>query len=216
MIIRLDSEETTCNSYLVIEDSAVLLIDVSDTDKIRRLITAHNWTLEKILLTHEHVDHIVGLEQIRSLTDAPVISCTACSSRIGIPKQNLSTFYDLLVYAYTGTICKNRHDSFSCRPCEVTFQDHLTISWHKHIFRLYRCPGHSPGSTLICMDDDCAFTGDYLLPDMPVNLSLSGGNEEDYKNHTLPVLENCLHSGMMIFPGHGKPYTFCAEKTAHV
>ena len=216
MIIRLESEETTSNSYLVIEDSAALLIDVSDADKISRLFAAHNWTLEKILLTHEHVDHIIGLEQIRSLADTPVTACTACSNRIGIPKQNLSTIYDLLVYAYTGTICKNRHDPFSCRPCETTFQNHLAISWHTHTFQLNHCPGHSPGSTLIFMDDDCVFTGDYLLPDMPVNLSLSGGSEEDYKTHTLPLLETRLHSGMMIFPGHGKPYAFCTEKIVHV
>ena len=208
MIIHLCSNETTSNSYLIAEGTSALLIDAGDAEKARKLLLSHSWTLDMILLTHEHVDHISGLEEIRSMTGAPVVSSDICSYRIGDARGNLSPVYDLLAYSYTGNVCKDRHDPFICRPCEVVFQTQTDLRWQGHVFHMQLCPGHSPGSSTILMDNRFLFTGDYFLPDMPVNLDLPGSSKTDYLQKTEPWFGKILHPGMTLFPGHGSPYMY--------
>ncbi len=214
MILRIESKETAGNSYLIIENGAALLIDVTDADRIAALLNSHNWKPERILLTHEHVDHISGLEQLRSYYGTPVTASAACSRRICDPQTNLSKVYDLLAYSITGTICSCRHMPFSCRPCETVFEKQLNLLWRGHSFQLDLCPGHSPGSAIIQMDHTYAFTGDYLMPDLRDDFSLPGASTDAYETLTLPWIRQNLRAGMMIFPGHGDPYVYCGQPAA--
>ena len=206
MITRVTSAATTANSYLVTEGTEGLLLDASDPEEILRAAGEAGVRPEKILLTHEHVDHIFGLETLRRRFAAPVTATSLCSSRIGNRRENLSVVYDMLVYAYTGNTSGMRHTPFICAPCEEVFAEEMRLDWHGHTFLLNRCPGHSPGSCVIRLDEDAVFTGDYLLPDMEVNLTLFGSDPAEYETVTLPWLRAHLRPGMTVYPGHGEPY----------
>ena len=206
-IVRLPSAETTANSYLIEEEGLVILIDVvRSADLICAELSERKASLDRIILTHEHMDHVFGLEELRGRTGAPVISTAECSTRMGDRRQNLSLVYDMLVYAYTGTVTKKRHRPFTCSPADITFDDRYCFEWIGHTFDITRCPGHSPGSSIIIMDNTCAFTGDYLSKDTPDNLGLLGGSEEEYRTITEPWINSRLVPGMSVYPGHGKPY----------
>ena len=208
MIVRLASEETTANSYLIVEDHSALLIDVTVSEQICRLLDSEGWTPDQIILTHEHVDHIFGLNAIRSRYKVPVTASAACSERIQDPRGNLSSVYDMMVFACSRRIASVRHDSFCCSACETTFEDSHVLYWKNHVFLILRCPGHSPGSSIVLMDDVAVFSGDYLLPDHSLNLDLSGGNREEYESVSVPRISQCLKAGTLVYPGHGEPYVY--------
>ena len=212
MTIQLSSEQTTANSYLIIEDGFALLIDVTDSQKISRLLDAEGWVPELIILTHEHVDHICGLEDIRTSYSVPVIASSSCNNGIQNSRTNLSAVYDMLIYAYSSAVPESRHDPFCCRPCEITFDNEFFLQWRTHRLLLHSCPGHSPGSSIIIMDHSSLFTGDYLLPGTPPVLDLPGGNADIFQTSTLPWLRDFLNPGCLIFPGHGDTYVFCEDR----
>ncbi len=209
LIIRIASEETSANSYLLAEENAVLLIDVTEPGKILHLLEKYHWQPEEILLTHEHVDHICGLNALRTaFPGVRVTASAACSSRIGDHRANLSAIYVMLVHAYTGIICPDRHDPFECAPCENTFDETADMIWRGHTLQLKRCPGHSPGSAVILLDHTYLFSGDYLLPEDKINLTLPEGAPDEYAASTQPWLRQTVSAGMLIFPGHGEPYVY--------
>lgn len=45
------------------------------------------------MLTHEHFDHITGIERLRSRTNSKIICSKVCAERICDSKKNLSFYY---------------------------------------------------------------------------------------------------------------------------
>lgn len=212
MILRLDSELTTSNSYFIEEQGHVLLIDAVDPDKIDRLLQAQRWKADLLILTHEHMDHIIGMEFLREKYNIPVICTRACSERIQDSRLNLSAEYAMLVYRYRNRIRQNRTGEILFRRADQVFEEELSMFWQGHTIYLRRCPGHSPGSAMICLDDEAVFTGDYLIRDVPVNLELSGGDRNAFVHNTRPWMNDRLPSGIMLYPGHGEPYALTEER----
>ena len=84
------------NTYLLEEDGHLLVVDPSDHAAVLdRCKEATNVT---VLLTHEHFDHISGLNRIRDLcaSSCRVIAGATCSKRIQNTKANLSAYADVL------------------------------------------------------------------------------------------------------------------------
>lgn len=71
--------------YLIIEGTRAIVIDPYDDTSV-----AAGLTIDYILLTHEHYDHISGVKAWKARTNATVICSKACSTRISNPKGNLA------------------------------------------------------------------------------------------------------------------------------
>ncbi len=204
-ICRITNPITTENSYLLEEKGSVLIIDPGDSGKILDFLRRRNLLPEGVILTHEHFDHIEGLEEIRRICHLPVTASAACGSRIADPRLNLSVVYDLCVFQMSGYVSPDRHHPFACAPADNVFSGSCDLSFHGHFLHLTECPGHSPGSILIRVDDSCYFTGDYMIDHAEPNLTLSGSSRPDYIRRTLPLLRK-IPAGSMLYPGHGEPY----------
>ena len=78
-----------CN--ILKQDNTCLIVDPGDDyNKIKKEIG--DCKILGILITHSHFDHIIGLNQIRSLRpDAVVVSTARCSENIGNTHRNLSS-----------------------------------------------------------------------------------------------------------------------------
>jgi hydroxyacylglutathione hydrolase len=57
-------------AYLIKGPSAVTLIDAPDAAPILAELTTRGWTLDRILITHHHWDHVDGLADIKAATGA--------------------------------------------------------------------------------------------------------------------------------------------------
>ena len=84
------------NTYLLEEDKHLLIIDPADHAAVLdRCKAAKNVT---VLLTHEHFDHIIGLNRIRDCcaSSCVVIAAATCSERMQDTKANLSAYADVM------------------------------------------------------------------------------------------------------------------------
>lgn len=205
-ITKLTSVKTISNSYLIEEDGFVVIIDPGQDGVVEEEIDSKGYQPEYILLTHEHFDHVEDLEAVRGKYGIPVIASRTCSERLGDPGTNLSIIEDILSYYKTGVIAEEKSPRFVCREAEITYEGEYEFLWRGHRFTFIEVPGHSPGCVLITLDDACCFTGDYMFLDEEPTLRLRGGNEEDYRKITVPVLE-AIPNGIRICPGHGASYT---------
>lgn len=204
-VIQIPSEKMDSNSYLLEEEGHVIIIDGSSCEQVLKTVSDREWTVDLLILTHEHFDHIWFLEELREKLGMPVVACSLCSERIQDIRANLSNVSDLLYYFKTGIVREGKSPSFTCRPADITFEDSYEMDWQGHHLRMERLPGHSPASTVIWLDGTHVFSGDYLIQEEKEITRLKGGSDEDYKNIARPALER-IPDGTCICPGHGPMY----------
>ena len=59
---------TESNCYILAEDSKCVVIDPGESERLLRTLDEYGWEPELILLTHEHCDHMAGLDALRETT----------------------------------------------------------------------------------------------------------------------------------------------------
>lgn len=160
-----------------------------------------------ILLTHEHFDHISGVNFWRGRFSCHVLCSEACARSLPHPTKNLSQYYTLLFCMQDSSVrqaaSQQYVESFGCHADE-TFRNEKTFVWCQHHICLVETPGHSAGSICITIDGCAVFTGDSLTNSIPVVTRLPGGNRLMYLQISLPYLCS-LNGEMLAFPGHGDP-----------
>lgn len=209
---RLTEPLTESNCYLLGEDGGAVVIDPNDPARISIRLEVLGWTPELILLTHEHCDHMAGLEALRDRwPQAVVVTSAACSA--GIQNKRLNMTQLMEVYLTFRGKAGVSYPPFVCRPADRTYENTWETMWRGHRLQCTALPGHTPGSAGIFVDGTTFFSGDYLIPGEEVILRLPGGSADDYNTRTKPFLER-LAPGLQICPGHGAPFTL-AERSGN-
>lgn len=197
------------NCYLLGEAGAAVVIDPGGAEGPIKVLESHGWTAELILLTHEHCDHMAGLDCLRErYPKACVVTSAACSAGLQDKRLNMSSMMEVYL-TYHGKPGV-RYPAFICRPADVTYAQSWTGAWRGHSLRCAALPGHTPGSAGIFWDETTFFSGDYLIPGEEVILRLPGGKAEDYERYTKPFLAR-LAPGLRVCPGHGAAFTLTRE-----
>lgn len=104
------------------EDKHLLIIDPGEHAAVlERCKEAPSVT---VLLTHEHFDHISGLNRIRDLcaSSCRVIAGATCSERIQDTKANLSAYADVLA-ELGGKQIPEHWSPFACKAADITFEN---------------------------------------------------------------------------------------------
>ena len=104
------------------EDKHLLIIDPGEHAAVlERCKEAPSVT---VLLTHEHFDHISGLNRIRDLcaSSCRVIAGATCSERIQDEKGNLSAYADVLA-GLGGKQIPEHWSPFACKAADITFEN---------------------------------------------------------------------------------------------
>ena len=200
------------NMYLLIENGEALIIDPCPSEEALTRLKENDVCHLTIILTHEHFDHTSGVNWYRKNFSCQLICQEDCGARISIPANNRPLVFLPLMQASSeeeAAKIQSFYESFPVEGIEADFTFHETyvFLWHEHHLHLRSCPGHSPGSIVICFDDNYVFTGDYMIPDTPVILRFPGGSEVAYRQRSLPYLLS-LKGYMRIMPGHGKSCFF--------
>ena len=190
------------NTYLLEEDNHLLIIDPADHDVVlERCREAASVTL---LLTHEHFDHISGLNRIRDLraSSCRVIAGATCSERIQDEKGNLSSYADVLA-ELGGKQIPEHWSPFACKAADITFENQYAFRWMGHAVELFSTPGHSSGSCCIVVDE-LLFVGDTVLENN-LMVKFPGSSKKLYRSVTAPLLEKWLLGNRIscVYPGHG-------------
>lgn len=186
--------------YLLQSGKRIILIDAvrnEKADAYLKQIRPHDvW----IILTHEHIDHIYGVNDLKKKFPCRVLCSQMCSAAISDPKLNMARYQEVIL----GRNDTRSELDFEYR-CEAdqTFEKKYSFDWQGHMFRLYETPGHSRGSICILLNDSVVFTGDTLLKNDPVITRLPEGDRIAYRQKTLPFLHS-LPPDSYVYPGHGE------------
>jgi len=138
-----------------------------------------------VLLTHGHFDHICGLKELR--VERLYISEQEASWLVD-PSLNLSLYFgERFVF-----------------NCEVEYlPENFTMG--KLDFKVYRTPGHTPGSVMF-KTNGVIFSGDTIFLDSIGRTDLPGGDEATMRK-TLMFVKELLSSfepHELVLPGHGE------------
>ncbi len=197
-IRRYESGLLSSNMYVIAAGSHAVVIDpFSD------LTPASGLQVDRIILTHEHYDHISGVNVWKKARDAPVLCSRACAENIQDPRKNLAYYFKEFCELQTWIKLDSlpAYDPhYSCRA-DAAFEDEMTFEWQGHRFCLFALPGHSMGSIGILLDDDCFFSGDSLLENTEISLRIPGGSKRKWMEIGLPRLKR-LPAGIKVYPGH--------------
>ena len=201
---------TESNCYLLGENGRAVVIDPNHPRGPLELLERLGWKPELILLTHEHCDHMAGLEALRRRWPrVPAVGTPVCSANLQDKRLNMTQRMEVYL-TFRGKPGVS-YPPFVCPPAELPYESRWETVWQGHRLQCEALPGHTPGSAGIFLDGDTFFSGDYLIPGEKVILRLPGGSETDYRARTRPFLAQ-LPPGLRICPGHGAPYTLTGEE----
>lgn len=192
------------NSYVLVEEHDALIFDAVDSDEMITRLRTRNIESITVFLTHEHFDHISGLERLRSSFVCRVIASAECSERIQSPKTNLSSIADALISMHDHTEISKKVSAFSVSGVDMTFDRNGKFLWHDHAIECHCLSGHSPGSVCYILDGNMLFSGDELLS-IPVINRLPGGSSEKYWKEDMFWFESLKSHITLVLPGHGQP-----------
>lgn len=207
---RYESRLLLSNMYLIVEGNEAIVIDPSENTAV-----AQGLTVDKILLTHEHYDHISGVNAWKAATNAQVLCSDKCAENIQNPRKNLSRVFEVFCELQTWIAIDHIPDSDQNYACfaDETFANETRFEWKGHSFHLFEMPGHSPGSIGILLDDRYFFSGDSLMENHQVELRFPGGSKADWQRVSQSRLA-ALPDGIRVYPGHFHDFTYHMKKGA--
>lgn len=191
--------------YIMIEGSEALIIDPCISEEAVTMLRSEEVDNVLILLTHEHYDHMSGLELFRdAFSSCRVLVSEICNTYMQKPTRNGSKYFKaLFIDKESDRIEEAGQVPAVSYTGDEFFTGETQFDWQEHKIFIRETPGHSPGSVCIIIDDSILFTGDSLLKDDPVVVKLPGGNRKDYNEYTVPYLKS-LDEELMVYPGHGE------------
>ena len=201
-ILNICEASWAANCYLLVSGAHALVIDPSASAKaISEALNSEGATLEGILLTHGHFDHIVSLDNLRDKIDVPAYIHTEDAVMLTDGKKN--AFYELF----------GRERAY--RAADKLLNDGDVISLGDEKLTVFHTPGHTHGSVCF-ISNGVVFTGDTLFADTYGRCDLWNGDEAKMREslHKLGMLDRAL----TIYPGHGQSYNLgmALDNTAYL
>lgn len=180
------------NCYLLISGDKAAVVDPSaDADVILQKVAEKGATLQYILLTHGHFDHITSLDTLRKKTGIPAYVHTLDAGLVEDAHQNaFFTFF--------------HHYRTWQRP-ENLLKDGDTLPLGEITIRVLHTPGHTHGSVCYDCGGEFLITGDTLFAQGFGRYDLYGGDPYLLKDSLRKL--SMLPKNTLIYPGHGSSAT---------
>jgi len=201
MIIPVTPFQQNC-SVIWNEDTKIgAVVDPGgDVDVILKFIAQAQVTVEKIILTHGHIDHAGGAAELRD--------------KLKVPIEGPHTEDDFLLKALPESGAQYGYEARAVTPDRWLREgDKVTVGALE--FSILECPGHSPGSVVLfngehrfCLMGDVLFQGSIGRTDFPY------GNHEQLlasiRDKLLP-----LGDEVWFVPGHGPASSMGEERRSN-
>ena len=187
------------NCYIIKdrETGAAAAVDcaVFNGDYKRLLFEADVKSLDYILLTHGHFDHICGVEEL----------CNFLGGRVCIHKDDAECLTD----EYKSQNASMGYAVQGRKSADVILNDGDTITLGNTKLHVLHTPGHTKGSVCFLTENEI-FSGDTLFRGSCGRTDLPGGDT----NEILSSLKrlSSLPGDLTVYPGHGSMTSIGEEK----
>jgi hydroxyacylglutathione hydrolase len=135
-----------------------------DVSTIDATISENRLSIKEIWITHGHIDHAGGADQLREILGVPVI---------GPHEADLPLLENLEMQARSFGVAMEARNLVPDR----WLADGDTVSFGEHVFQVYHCPGHAPGHVIFYNPvQKFAHLGDVLFNNSIGRTDLPGGD----------------------------------------
>ena len=185
------------NNYVVIDEESheAILIDCSHPDDgIMDYVKSQEATVKYILLTHGHLDHIMGVDYFQKKYQVPVY----------VAKEDEPLMADINFWTQMLD-----WPEMTVPKADKTLAEGEELTLGNNRIRVIKTAGHTQGGVCYLIGDnlfsgDTLFRGTYGRTDLP-------GSSQNQMNESLKRLFQ-LADETKVFPGHGAPTTIADEK----
>jgi glyoxylase-like metal-dependent hydrolase (beta-lactamase superfamily II) len=171
-----------------------------DLDRLKAAAAQHKVTVEKILITHGHIDHCGSAKILADELGVPIEG----------PHEEDRFWIDRLEE-------DGRKYGIVGRPFEPErwLADGDQVRVGDLVFDVYHCPGHTPGHVVFHHPEShVAFVGDVLFKGSIGRTDFPRGNHQDLIDAIVTRLWP-LGDGTTFVPGHGPMSSFGAERQSN-
>src|SRR5579872_424030 len=212
-----------CNCHIVGDPQtreAIVIDPGDDAERILEVIHRHHLKVTTIVVTHTHIDHVMGLRRMHQATGAPVY----------VHSDDLELYRMLEVQAtWLGW---NTPESVKI---DQVLRDGDIIRWGRYQAQILHTPGHTTGSVCVYMPSDLPaaipdasaaksssrepgkgrlFAGDTLFAGSIGRTDLWGGSFAGIiRSLKGKLLE--LPDDTVVYPGHGESTTIGKERASN-
>ena len=188
------------NCYILQSETDAIIVDPgAEPERILQMVKDIGVTPSRILVTHCHFDHVLGVDKLRGSLKIPFM----------IHRGDLATL--LSMQARTRSFM-----GFDVPPpprVDSYVNDGDTLSLGAEGVHVLHTPGHSPGSvSLSC--EGFVLTGDALFNQSIGRTDLPGGDLDTLLNSIREKLFT-LEDSTVVYPGHGPETSIGDEKLAN-
>ena len=188
----------SANTYVLADEDTKegVIVDVGgDFDKLQSLLEETGVKIQKILLTHGHLDHMYASNEARHVLKASVY----------IHENDKELYKDSKIRSFYGSIATSHLD------IDGFLRDDDILTFGKHSIRVIHTPGHTQGSVSFLVDDSFLLSGDTLFRNSIGRTDHMGGDmQQEIRSIKEKIL--ILPGSVAVFPGHGRPTSIEDEK----
>ncbi len=188
--------ELGTNCYCVSGEGFALIIDPADISDELIFFAKENADkrYKYILLTHCHIDHILGVEAVKQIWNCPIVIGENDAESLSNPSINLSK----MLFGYDFSV-----------SADVTVADGDEIDLGEDKISVLWTPGHTKGSVCYILGDNM-FSGDTLFRGTIGNTNFPTSNTAEMIK-TLKKLA-AIDTDYKVYPGHDSATTLFYEK----
>ena len=189
-----------CNCTILADElskEAIVIDPGADLPKILALLAKHTLTVKQIVITHAHIDHIAGAQQLKQITGAPILY-----NQRDLPLVAMMDIQATWIGTATPTVLPPDADLTDGQP--VRIQGLQTEVIHT--------PGHTQGSLCLYVPDhQLLLAGDTLFAGSVGRTDLPGGDTRQLitsiQSRLMPLPEATI-----VVSGHGPETTIGEER----
>lgn len=195
MIKRLILGSMQTNCYVVYnENKECLIIDPgANGQKVAKYITENELTIQTILLTHGHFDHVGAVDYLYERYHCPIYTHKETVELLHDPQLNLSYF----------------EEPFVVKAPVLNVETQLEICGYQIVWLLLE--GHCQGSSMIYLpQEDAIFSGDVLFAGSIGRFDFPTSSHLETKK-SMEIIKNIGFDARLL-PGHGEESTLKYEQ----
>jgi glyoxylase-like metal-dependent hydrolase (beta-lactamase superfamily II) len=164
-VIPVTPFQQNCTVFFDEDTKTGVIVDPGgDVGIILDMVRKNGITLSEIWLTHGHIDHAGGADELREVLGIPVI---------GPHQDDLPLLENIEKQAQMFGVDDDVRNVVPDR----FLTEGETVSFGDHVFEVFHCPGHSPGHVVFYnRDQSFAHLGDVLFSGSVGRTDLPGGD----------------------------------------